>query len=649
MCSDEMARFSLKHISVMTMLALISLGLLRVGANALGDELSISASSRAGMAIISGSDTAPAQRLGHYLRLITGAAFELKKHQADGDRPRKSIFVGQIKEFPWLSLDQPKKLGDEGFAIKTTGDSLYIVAAHPKGVEHAVSHFLRLLGCRWFFPGKTWEIVPRHNTITGTWNVRSVPAFKTQRRIWYGYGAYKEGKAAWESWNRNNQMGSSIDISIGHTWHGLDPKKHFDAHPQWFALVEGKRQATKPCYTHPKVLELAIASALKQAARGKKMISMTPPDGLGYCECERCRVVFQKGKPFEEKGTWFARRPDGMLVNITSETVFSFVNQVAKAVAAKHADTMIGCYAYSAYSHPPSFDLHPNVYLQTTTAYRRTPIALDKQLEAFGRRTRQLGIREYYSVYQWDWDYPDPGKMKLGQLQKDLRFFHKHGVTAVNAEASNNWAPRGLGYYVASQLMWDVDADVKKLVRDFYEKAFGPAARTMERYYVRWYGLTAAVFGDGANLPKSQAYFKKGKHDLSVLNAAFRDLDQAATQVRRQPQYRDRIDHLRMYLHYLLLRYELEQANQRGDQSGVLTAIKNETEFGGRLTDTHMIHTRPLLGKAFLRRFRKFESIFKDVDGEQRHGQGYRRIGKVPDYQEVQRIWDLDKQRLSIN
>ena len=39
------------------------------------------------------------------------------------------------------------------------------------------------------------------------------------------------------------------------------------------------------------------------------------------------------GKPYQEHGTTFARRPNGVLINVTSETLFQFVNQVATAVA----------------------------------------------------------------------------------------------------------------------------------------------------------------------------------------------------------------------------------------------------------------------------------------------------------------------------
>jgi hypothetical protein len=80
------------------------------------------------------------------------------------------------------------------------------------------------------------------------------------------------------------------------------------------------------------------------------------------------------------------------------------VNRVAEAISKKYPDVRLGCYAYSAYSHPPSFRLHPNVYIQITTHYRRTSLTLQQQLDEFRRVSGSLGVREYYSVYQWDTD-----------------------------------------------------------------------------------------------------------------------------------------------------------------------------------------------------------------------------------------------------
>jgi hypothetical protein len=596
------------------------------------------------MPIISGSIMEPVAELRHYLRQITGVDFEVRQAQ----QARAGIYVGLLTDFPWFHVDRADELGPEGFVMQSDGRSVYLVAAQPHGVQHAVTTFLHRLGCRWFFPGAAWQVVPNRKTIVGQWNERHTPCFATERRIWYGYGAYTEGKRDLADWEHHNRMGGPIEVSIGHTWHGLNPEKDFTEHPDWFALVGGKRQATKPCYSHPQVLRRATESALKQAAQGKPMISMTPPDGLGYCQCERCLAVFDGGKPYPSHDTLFARRPDGELINVTSETLFAFVNQVAAAVAQKHPQTLVGCYAYSAYSHPPSFKLHENVYLQTTTAYRRTPLTLQEQITAFGEKTAQVGIREYYSVYQWDWDYPSPGKLTPAVLAEDLRFYHRHGVTAVNAEASNNWAARGLGYYVASQLMWDVNADAQELVRDFYETAFGPADVAIQRYYVRWYGPGVAVLPDQRDMPMPCVLYEKGKFDIDALKAAYRDLDEAVKLVPADSAYRTRIDLLRMYAHYLLLRYRLHQAEQADGRQQILDAIGAETIFGGRLANTNMIHSRPLIGKAFLRRFRKHEDLLAQVEEAQQAGKGWRQIGDPPSGKELETLWSDDKAELDI-
>jgi len=575
------------------------------------DEVVLVRDGVARLPIVAGSVTEPVDELRRYLKEMSGAEFRL----AESRDAAPGLYVGLHTDFPRLDVEDPKSLGAEGFLIRSRGGSLYLIGHGPLGVQHAVTTLLQRLGCRWFFAGETWEVVPQETTIAGSWDVRQEPAFATQRSVWPAYGQYPQNRRDWDEWNRHNRMGGPVPIVIHHTFNGLDPDRDFSEHADWFALVDGKRRPTKPCYSHPEVVRRAIEYALKRAESGEKMISMSAPDGLDFCECRRCRAVLQGGEPFEEHGTTWAKRPDGLLVNMTSETLFGLVNRVAAAVAEKHPDARIGCYAYSAYSHPPSFSMHPNVYIQVTTAFRRTPLTLEEQLAAWGRKTKELGVREYYSVYQWDWEEPYPGEVRPDRLVRDLSFFHENGVTAINAEASNNWGPRGLGYYLAAHLLWDLDADVPALAADFYQNAFGPAAEPMERYYVRWYGPGVAVPGAGESRAEGSDEVagidekEPAAASKEQLRAAFADLDEAARLVRDRPGFQQRVDHLRMYLHYLCLRQRLREADARGDDPAVLAAIEAETVFGGRLNDTNMTHARPLIGKAFPRRFRKHRGL----------------------------------------
>lgn len=597
------------------------------------------------MPILRGSVPGPVEELRATLGQISGAEFAVE----EAGPGKHGIYVGLAGDFPWLGLaGETAGLGAEGFVIRSRGSDLLLVAGAPRGAQHAVTTFLQSLGCRWFFPGKTWEVVPRRRDLEGAWEERSVPRFAIQRRIWYGYGAAPECARDMAEWERHNRMGGPLEVSIGHTWYGLDPERDFREHPDWFALVTGARKASKPCFTHPEVLRRAIEYARQQVERGAAMVSLTPPDGLGYCECDRCMAVCQGAKPYLEQSALFARRPDGVVVSVASETLFAFVNRVADALAEKHPGALVGCLTYSAYSHPPSFPLRRNVFVQTTTAFRRTNLTLEQQLDALKQGGSQLGIREYYSVYQWDWDYPDPGKVNPARLQKDLRFLAGKGVTSINAEASNNWGPRGPGYYVAAKLLWDPDADVSAILRDFYATAFGPAAEPMERYYRRWYGAAA---GGDASIPLSELANDNARAGSELtrenLQGAYRELTAASDRAREQPACAARVDPLRMYLHYLVLRRQLAEAERAGDAKAILAAIRAETSFGARLTATNMIHTRPLLGKAFMRRFKKDEALLAGVPEAEL--QGWRREGTPPSRDELDRLWTEDGRALGLS
>lgn len=591
-----------------------------------------------------------------YIKQMSGAELKVKAAESGAI----GCYIGLSSSFPWLNQDL-KNLGAEGFIIRSTGKNLYLLAEAPLGVRQAVNTFLMDHGCRWFFPGTTWEVIPDKPTIGGTYNLRQIPTYDLGRDPWIGYGVNSQSAKEYADWMYHNRLGGPQPVEMGHCWYGINREKDFAAHPEWFALVDGKRKNNKVCYSNPEVIKQMIKYAMDRAASGAASVSLTPDDGLGYCECEQCRSSAKGSEVKSDKGSWFATRPDGVLICTVSESLFTAVNQVAKAVAQKYPNFMLGCYGYSAYSHPPSFKLEPNVFVQTTTEYRRTPLSLEDQIDQWGQRSSHVGIYGYWSVYQWDWDGPVMGKFVPEKIQEDLQFYHKHNVTAIRTEICNNWAPRGLGYYIASQLLWNVNADVKPLIRDFYEKAFGPAAQAMERYYTRWYGPSVAVMNPtpgksglttdlkSIGLDEMVSYnSRKYLASKASLTAAFRDMDEAARLTAGKPAYEQRIDQLRMYTYYLLLREKVREASITKDKTAIVEAIKNETEFGGRLTYTNMIHTRPLLGKAFDRLFKDYEALLKDIPESQTEGKGWRRIGDPATHEELEQLWAQGKKYLGI-
>ncbi|MBL7734221.1 MAG: DUF4838 domain-containing protein [Chitinophagaceae bacterium] len=608
-------------------------------------------------------------KLVEYIRQMSGAELQVKaaKKGATG------IYVGLASDFPWLAIDL-KGFGPEEFIIRSSGKNLYLLAATSLGVRAAVLSFLTDQGCRWFFPGKTWEVVPKKTTVTGAYDLRQKPSYDLGRTLWYGFGYTAETGRDYLDWFYNNRMGGPMPLRNGHSLYGIDPVSALKEHPEWIAMVNGKRQLpdnpvnTKFCYSNPEVVAQMTKHAMGEAQKGFRSITLAPADGLGFCECDLCKSTAQGGEIKPLHGTFFATRPDGVLINIVSETLFKAVNQVARAVREKYPDVIIGCYGYSAYSHPPSFKLEPNIFLLTTTHYRRTPLTLEDQLAQWGQRTDIFGIRGYAGVFYWDYVLPYTGDLNPGQIQQDLRFYKKYNVTGLNTEAGNDWGPRGLGYYIASRLLWDVDADVKAVVSDFYEKAFGPAARVMERYYTRYYGPSAAVTQHAAQqssdtgvpgfVPTNEFADKDSHRGLvtrDMLLNMFRDLEEASQLVKKAPAYKQRIDHLRMYAYYLLLREKVQIADERKDKPAVVEAIKNLTQYIGRITNTSMIHSYGLLARTGFNWMVKpyadyINGIpeFQEAEHYPDNNKGYRKIGAPPNEEELEQLWKEGKKYLGI-
>ncbi|HTE20373.1 MAG TPA: DUF4838 domain-containing protein, partial [Armatimonadota bacterium] len=106
----------------------------------------------------------------------------------------------------------------------------------------------------------------------------------------------------------------------------------------------------------------------------------------------------------------------------------------------------------------------------------------------------------------------------------------------------------GRGYYVANKLMWNPKADVDALLADFYDKAFGPAAAPMRRYYERF---------DRGNKPLVSAH---------LLGLGFRDLDEASRLAAARPDVQARLDHIKQYLRSVHLRWLVDRAPDKGSK-----------------------------------------------------------------------------------
>ncbi|HZU38944.1 MAG TPA: DUF4838 domain-containing protein, partial [Gemmataceae bacterium] len=77
-------------------------------------------------------------------------------------------------------------------------------------------------------------------------------------------------------------------------------------------------------------------------------------------------------------------------------------------------------------------------------------------------------------------DLPNPSHPAFRQ---DVKHYRSAGVLGVDTESRNALATTFLNLYLRAALLWDPDADVGKLLEEFYPKFYGPAAVPMARYW----------------------------------------------------------------------------------------------------------------------------------------------------------------------
>lgn len=377
----------------------------------------------------------------------------------------------------------------EAFAIRTNALGVRLQGRTEAGAWWAASRFLELLGARRFSPSPVWEIIPKRAEVRFDADEERAPAFVV-RDIWFAFGRNPEPQPEeghfgnLESWQFYAGVGGAFDLRSNHMYGGVyqSHKEEFDANKdKYYALIKGERNKPgKFCLSQPRAREMIVEGVLKgfeagrslrllvadQSGTRRLMASVEPSDGAGWCECDECAKL-----------------------GSISDRAFLVANEAAAAAEKKYPGAnLVGILAYFQHSIPPSTPIAPNILVQLATRMGQGGLPFEELLERWPKAAKNLGIYDYFSTYVWGQDRlrdPDsyvPAADPEGLADK-LRDFYRLGYRVICAESIPNFALYGLGYHVAAKTMWNVDADVKALEEDFYQKSFGPAAGPMRAFY----------------------------------------------------------------------------------------------------------------------------------------------------------------------
>ena len=243
--------------------------------------------------------------------------------------------------------------GPEGFALDVTPERVRLSATTPVGLLQGVYRLLQdYVGCRWYVGGEIGEAVPEAGTLTipvGTdverpsWPVRTF-FLRADEEYWW---ALRNGLNGWFSREFVDGLGTGVgdDLlyqqpGVGgfHAWFRiLDPKEYRDEHPEYYALVGGRRvqggiHSGQICTSNEEVINLIADKARTyfEEDPNARYYSIAPNDGYGWCECEHCmKLEAELGGP----RPW-RERPG---LSVVSDRQVQFANEVAKREAQQRA------------------------------------------------------------------------------------------------------------------------------------------------------------------------------------------------------------------------------------------------------------------------------------------------------------------------
>jgi len=435
-----------------------------------------------------------------YAKAISGAELPIVNEPA---KPQGyGVWLGQTAKVKAARFTlTEKKLGRDGYAARADAKGLVVVGRCPLGTLFGVYDILeREFGVRWCEPDKDLgDVVPSAKSL-------AVGTFRREFRPSFDYRWVSKG-----NWALHQRMNCYVKVGgkqagVNWKWHFhtfailIPPEKFSEAHPEWFAMIKGKRRTFKKrpshgaqlCTTNPEVIDKLAEGMLAtlDADPTIEIITLSPNDGGGFCECPKCTALDEPGRG------WFARYSKRLAV----------LNQeIAKRIRKRYPKVLIKVGAYAMYARLPlieNYKPEPNLLFQLCHIYfcHNHPITSGKctadatykpshnflpnqefaaLLKRWRKLTNNLFIYEYYALGGWA-----KNKMlwpMVHTMRHDIPWYRDMGVRGFYTQ-TNPWPRAPLNYYIAAKLAWDADLDVDWLINDFCRAFFADAAEPMKAY-----------------------------------------------------------------------------------------------------------------------------------------------------------------------
>jgi hypothetical protein len=503
-----------------------------------------------------------AEELNAVLTRITGTPLPVT---TDAAPPAGAgVLVGRSElTGPYLPQVSHDRLGRDGCLVLSQDNTLILLGANDWGTVWAVYEFLETLGWRYFFPTEVGEVIPSLGTITvGDLNIAHRPAVEYR----WGAGNVRQ--------HRCNYARGWQFAPVGHIYSRILAPSYFEEHPEWFALVAGRRTPDgQPCTTNPEVIDL-FADYYREfwtKHPATNFSSICPNDTNGFCECENCRALDPPGMEWYQ-GAYVGPR------------IFAFCNAVADRLKEEFPDKCLCTYAYMNYTVPPDMPLADNLWVMICHSsgadYAHPMCSSDGHytdpsfgdiVEAWAQKTDRLMLYEYYWKLAWGGSILPRHR----SVFKDVPWLISQGVKGFYTQCWHEWDTNGLSYYCFNRLLWDAEADADEVLNDFYTKYYGPAAQVMGRYHGSFTDRLAAY----PRPLNGDVRFTDAVFPVAFLDEQLALLHLAAEQAQGSPTYERRMERQRIACERTRQVSRLAAAFRHEDAGTALDAVSRIREM----------------------------------------------------------------------
>lgn len=387
------------------------------------------------------------------------------------------------------------KIRMQGYAVDVKDQNIFIRGGHPGPLNGVISFLQEDLGFRYY--AEPQKDIPAGNDpgeiLIPDWSGKPLdvtarkytPPFEA-RELLYNYAHLSDPEAllyfrlaplSYLSYLPKDSGGVQNSKFFVHTYYRLVPvKEYYAAHPEYFALQNGKRVKQTAtygsiCYTNPEVIKVMANTIRQELDKNPNLryISVSVNDGPAtVCECEKCKPEIKKyGLP-------------GMQLIV--------VNKIAEILCKDYPDIRLTTLVYgSGKLKSGEIRAHPNVVLFLAPIGARWNNV--KMLIPLGENpgvTQPVDdcFKSGSNVYFWDYlesdDMPYP---TFDAFVKSVKFLADKNITGYFADCSNggkSLAP--LKKWLYSQLLWNPDQDMEKMIPEFVNAYYGKAAPEILEY-----------------------------------------------------------------------------------------------------------------------------------------------------------------------